>query len=575
MSKCMRCSIGGRNPCCAIKARTALLSRCIPPIRNGLSLSVAGFLHSSRANSLRHDPIAMERCTSDQPLTKAHYGSFCPGKVGCVSGFRTSYTRIVLISDTARVWAVGMLGVCGMAVKTYTFGKFEVIRKLGQGGMGAVYEARLQGPGGFRKTVALKVISAEGAEIDDLAREATLGGLMQHPNLVDIYEYGDVDGVAYIAMEFVDGPTLSQLLRMGPVSPDAVVQLAMQVATGLSHAHGVTVRDGTVGLVHRDLKPANVLISRFGVVKIADFGIAQAVDSESDRVTGTPGYMSPEQWHSNAVNTSSDLWSLGSIMYRAITGRALAKRGVDLFRLRTRVTRGEIAREIDDVMPGLGPVVQSCVEFEPENRPSRAGEVKRALAAVPRIGSPDLGALLRKVLTDFAASQLVASPHTADTQSTGSHSRDFLLLPDGATEESATGRRYDNLRDDADSFHGREQELATLRDLFDGGARVVSICGPGGVGKSRLARHAARDLSAAFAGGVLHVDIEAHLGVDQLIKNLALAMGRSRRSHAIDVEQSLASGEALDRHVVVAVQQPRDALVVAEEIAQSPFVDLG
>ena len=138
-------------------------------------------------------------------------------------------------------------------MKTYTFGKFEVVRKLGQGGMGAVYEARLLGPGGFRKTVALKVISAEGAEIDDLAREATMGGLMQHPNLVDIYEYGEVQGVPYIAMEFVDGPTLSQLIRMGPVSPDAVVQLAMQVATGLSHAHGVRVRDGVNGLVHRCL----------------------------------------------------------------------------------------------------------------------------------------------------------------------------------------------------------------------------------------------------------------------------------------------------------------------------------
>ena len=172
-----------------------------------------------------------------------------------------------------------------MSDGTRRFGKYDLAEVLGEGGMARVYRAVRAGPMGFRKEVALKQILPHVAREEKLLRalinEARLGGHLRHRNVVEVYEFDHVEDTYYIAMEFVQGLTLDEVLHRTPppgrLPPRIVLQIALQVCAGLEYAHGATDEDGRpMHLVHRDLKPANLMLERDGVVKIMDFGIARA-----------------------------------------------------------------------------------------------------------------------------------------------------------------------------------------------------------------------------------------------------------------------------------------------------------
>src|SRR5213593_2474327 len=219
-------------------------------------------------------------------------------------------------------------------------GPYEILAPLGAGGMGEVYRARDTRLG---REVAIKVLPPEVvADADRLRRfekEARAASSLNHPNIVTIYEVERIESTPFIVMELVDGKTLRDLLSEGVLAVRRLLGIAVQIADGLAKAH-------EAGIVHRDLKPENVMVTKDGLVKILDFGLAKLTGSAAGSgsgegatqtgtspgmAVGTVGYMSPEQASGEAVDFRSDQFSFGSILYEMATGkRAFHKKtGVD------------------------------------------------------------------------------------------------------------------------------------------------------------------------------------------------------------------------------------------------------
>src|SRR6266542_6881816 len=216
-------------------------------------------------------------------------------------------------------------------------GPYEIQSPLGAGGMGEVWKARDTRLG---REVAIKVLPAEVASdpsrLKRFEKEARSASALNHPNIVTIYDIGSHDSDAFIAMELVEGKTLRELLFAGALPIKRVLAIAAQVADGLARAH-------EAGIVHRDLKPENVMVTKDGLAKILDFGLAKLTRSESESgnetnlptqtattpgvVMGTVGYMSPEQAAGHSVDFRSDQFSFGAILYEMATGnRAFQKK---------------------------------------------------------------------------------------------------------------------------------------------------------------------------------------------------------------------------------------------------------
>lgn len=198
--------------------------------------------------------------------------------------------------------------------------RYEMVRHIARGGMAQVYLARDQL---LDRPVALKVLfpelSVDHSFVERFRREAKAAANLSHPNIVSVYDWGQGDSTYYIVMEYVNGPTLSSMLKQGPLEPERAAAIAASVAAALDFAH-------RRGVIHRDVKPGNVLIDDRAQVKVADFGIARAVGTSEDltqtgSVMGTATYFSPEQAQGYAVDPRSDVYSLGVVLYEMVTGR--------------------------------------------------------------------------------------------------------------------------------------------------------------------------------------------------------------------------------------------------------------
>lgn len=267
-----------------------------------------------------------------------------------------------------------------------SFGRYVLHSVVGVGGMATVYRAELQGPAGFRKTVAIKVPTGtpgHSQDARDLFGEGRIGGRLGHRNLIDVYEVGEVEGRAYIAMEYVDGLPLSRLLRAyGRLPLSVSMEIAVAVVRGLCAAHELPSGDTGVGLVHRDLKPANVLVSWDGEVKITDFGIAtwsqRSSGLASDQpVVGTPRYMAPEQARGDGVDPRADLFSLGILLGELLLGAFCPS--PDRAAHPWAVATHPLVRAMDGLVPGFGEVVWRCVQADPGSRYPSARAVLTAL----------------------------------------------------------------------------------------------------------------------------------------------------------------------------------------------------
>src|SRR4051794_22728418 len=216
-------------------------------------------------------------------------------------------------------------------------GPYELLQKLATGGMAEIYIARREGPHGFSKRIALKRIlpqlAADPEFVAMFIDEARLCAQLTHPNLVQVFDFGEESGELYMAMELVEGTTGAKVARAAamrgePVPTEVALHIALSVGRGLAHAHDACAEDGRpLGLVHRDVSPGNILISRAGAVKLADFGIARAAEFErrtdQGQLKGKLGYMSPEQVTGRELNAKSDQFTAAIVLAELLTARPL------------------------------------------------------------------------------------------------------------------------------------------------------------------------------------------------------------------------------------------------------------
>jgi len=265
-------------------------------------------------------------------------------------------------------------------------GRYEVIEILGHGGMGEVYLAhdlRLS------RRIALKLLPASITEDQDrvlrFEREARAASAISHPNVAHIYEIGESDGRHYIAMEYVSGRTLRQLLREKPLDFKTALDIAIQLATALSAAH-------RGGVIHRDIKPENVIMSDDGYVKVLDFGLAKPVDTASTTddnllsslhtepqvLMGTAHYMSPEQVRRERVDLRTDLWSLGVVLYEMLTGRRPFQ-GQSFSEVIISIIEKEPEFDSNQFSPAVQAILQNALQKQATNRYQTADEFLKDL----------------------------------------------------------------------------------------------------------------------------------------------------------------------------------------------------
>ncbi len=303
------------------------------------------------------------------------------------------------------------------------FGVYELERRLGAGGMAETFVAVRRGVGGFEQRVCLKRILPAFESEEDFVRqfleEARVSAQLRHANIVQVLDFGAVDGTHYLALELVEGLDLYRLLRelkarSQPVAFDVAAHLAIELATALDYAHRRP--DGAV--VHRDISPSNVLISLEGEVKLADFGIAKALSSRMTTTTqgvkGKVPYMAPEYALSGRFETRSDQFALGVLLFEVLAGRRPFVGNTDLDTLH-RILEGKrpLLDELrPDVPRDLGVIVDRMLSTDPEARFAELGDAVEGLARFSG------GATTRRTLATLAR-DVAASEKRSDSKPSG------------------------------------------------------------------------------------------------------------------------------------------------------------
>ena len=282
-------------------------------------------------------------------------------------------------------------------------GPYEILALLGVGGMGEVWRARDTRLG---RDVAVKVLPQDFvADADRLRRfeqEARTLATINHPNILAIFDTGTHGGAPYLVSEILEGHTLREVMRAGPLSSRKAIDHAQQIAQGLAAAHGKNI-------VHRDLKPENVFVTRDGRVKILDFGLAklrtqdlkasvqnskppansstQTVlldQTDSGAVMGTPSYMAPEQARGDSVDQRADLFAFGCVLYEMLSGQRPFKRDTAIATMAAIMNDEPLDLSViqPDLPLALSPIVRRCLEKQPERRFQSASDLAFALESI-------------------------------------------------------------------------------------------------------------------------------------------------------------------------------------------------
>ncbi len=390
-------------------------------------------------------------------------------------------------------------------------GRYRIDGRLGEGAMADVFRAFDPGIG---RTVAIKVLKPEYGRDPDLGerflREARAAGALSHPNIATIYDVGEADGTAYIAMELIEGQPLDNLLlTQGRLPYERVLALGQQLASALDYAH-------KAGVVHRDVKPSNILLSADGrTAKLLDFGVARIGDidvsgpggrlarTQVGQMIGTPRYMSPEQALGIPVDQRSDLFSLGVVLYEMVTGK-VAFPGMGLATLAIQIAQEQaepIARSVADCPPGLRFVIDKLLAKKPEQRFADGHAVYEALtreiaataeAAPGRRGLP-LKVKLPLALVSVTAIALVASVSSilARQQTTLEH---MAIVSGGSIAAFVTGNTAVLAADNA-GLAPAEQDWTALQAFVASAARDEEI----------------RDMVVADTGGIVRAAADTKL----------------------------------------------------------------
>jgi eukaryotic-like serine/threonine-protein kinase len=277
------------------------------------------------------------------------------------------------------------------------FGPYELENKIASGGMGEVYVATKRGLEGFEKRVCIKRIlgslASEREYVEMFLAEARLAGRLSHPNIVQVFDAGVIDGSYYVAMEYVEGRSLQQMLDRGseqnrPISVGLAIELVCLLCSALSYAHNLRDERGRpLGIVHRDVNPRNILISKRGEVKLIDFGIAKSALSRRQTnagvLKGSFDYMSPEQTRAEETDKRSDVFSMGIVLHELLTNKHPFLRANPVLTMEAiqkvqAPPLGELRREL----AVLDPVLAKALEKDPERRLRDASELSAELAAL-------------------------------------------------------------------------------------------------------------------------------------------------------------------------------------------------
>jgi serine/threonine protein kinase len=358
------------------------------------------------------------------------------------------------------------------------FGRYEILCPLGAGGMGEVYRARDTQLG---RDLAIKILSrklsAGKQDLDRFQREACSASALNHPNIVTIFELGQVETTYYIAMELVEGELLRDMLSRGAIPLQRAIPIAAQAADGLAKAH-------EAGVIHRDLKPENLMVSRDGFAKILDFGLAKLVAPNIDQllddstlgasetfpgaVLGTVAYMSPEQASGLPLDFRSDQFSFGSVLYEMVTGkRSFQRRSM-------AETLAAILRDDPEPVASLNTqapaplcwLIERCLAKNPKERYASTRDLARELATI------------RERLSE------APSRHSPPELSNLPTQRTVVI--------------------------GREREIGAVKELLlRDDVHLITLTGPGGIGKTCLGLKIAGEVTQSFPGGVCFIPLAA------------------------------------------------------------------
>src|SRR5580698_6795218 len=337
-------------------------------------------------------------------------------------------------------------------MKRKTIAHYEILRRLGAGGSGVVYAANdtlLQRP------VVLKMLHSGLLTAEQLRstvlREARLASAIEHPNVCGIYEIGESGDEAYIAMQFVPGQPLDELIARGPATVQLVLSVGIQIADGLQAAHAL-------GIFHRDLKPQNVMLTDGGLVKILDFGLARRLPPEDARFDpsrpslakdasmaatytargGTIRYMAPEQFVTGHSSVQSDVWALGVILYELASGQhPFARPDAEDFQAIRAIQFLEppdLSSVVPDISAELKSVIAGCLEKNPSARYNSAAEVREALKTIMKAQQIETG-----IIPGDAAANLPTNDAEAEKRTTG-----FLSMLAERFRESANEKTPQN-----------------------------------------------------------------------------------------------------------------------------------
>jgi len=435
-----------------------------------------------------------------------------------------------------------------------TLSHYEIVGKIGAGGMGEVYRARDPRLG---REVAIKVLhpsySQNPARLARFEQEARSAGALNHPNVLAVHDVGHDQGMPFLVTELLDGETLRERIESGSLTQRKAVEYAAQVADGLAAAHNHAI-------VHRDLKPENIFITRDGHLKILDFGLAKLTErdpenpvstespteafTEAGAVVGTPGYMSPEQLHGEPADQRSDIFAFGIILYEMISGRRPFV-GSTAAEVCASIMRDEPAPLVDShgpVPPTLDRVVRQCLEKSPSERfesahdlghllraVSDTGEVSVSLPPLPRMktvwqrvaGVATVAALIVAVVIGLNQVDLKPAPSMPDAKhiyvepfsSLGSDPEDRFLAA-GLAETVADGLEIMERETRGTAWVIRPDPIGTLEEVRNRHNVALSIRGQLQTGGERVRL----DLMIIEAASGRTLDIRT---LDDNIRNLA------------------------------------------------------
>src|SRR5713101_2598 len=275
-----------------------------------------------------------------------------------------------------------------------TIGHYRILEQLGAGGMGIVYKAL---DSHLDRFVAIKVLPPEKVANAERKRrfvqEAKAASALNHPNIITIHDIASENGIDFIAMEYVPGRTLDELINRKGLRLNEALKYAVQIADALAKAH-------SAGIIHRDLKPANIMVTENGLVKVLDFGLAklaetatsefgetatvrapQGPNTEAGTIVGTTAYMAPEQAEGKKMDARSDIFSFGSVLYEMVTGRR-AFHGDSKMSTLSAILKDEprsVSSVAPDVPRDLERIISQCLRKDPERRFQHMDDLKVAL----------------------------------------------------------------------------------------------------------------------------------------------------------------------------------------------------